>query len=485
MLKLNNAAMDLTGAFTITDYRSLSFPADFLWGVSTSAYQVEGYPSEAAKRLSDWSAWSVSNGKIADGTNADKACDFYRRYADDLLLCKELNVNSFRLSLNWPVLRPCCSEPFALDAEALAYYKELLAAIKSHGMKTFVTLFHFCLPSWLAEVGGWNNPLTTSEFALYAQAVCRELGDLVDFWLTLNEPLVYVYRGYVEGQWPPGYSRNYLLGFKTIRRLLEGHAAAYKAIHAERPQAQVSYVIHWRPFVARNRLNPLDQLVRFYRDNIFNHVFPLAVQTGCLQFPYPISQELPLREISGPVEGLQGSIDFLAFNYFTREICEYKHGWPPDIFGIQSDIRLLPATSLGWEIFPEGLYYMLAEDIAPYKYNSAGELYPIYITENGMAESYPADLADGDWSLQDDRRVEYLVSHLAAVSRAIAEGANVKGYLHWSLLDNFEWTDGLAPRFGLVRVSYPTQQRMLRKSATVFSKIIAGDCVQAPMAVST
>lgn len=468
------------GEFAISSNNgSLHFPDKFLWGVSTSAYQVEGYPAEAKERLSDWSRWVVNNGKIQDGTGADRACEFYQRYPEDLQLCDALNVNCFRLSLNWPVLRPARTEPFSLDPEAIAYYRKLLESIKARGMKTFVTLFHFCLPAWLAEVGGWNNPLTIREFQSYAEQVARELGDLVDYWLTLNEPLVYVYRGYVDGDWPPGYKKNYLLGFKTIRRLLEGHAAAYQAIHAVVPDAQVSYVIHWRPFVARNRFNPLDQVVRYFRDQVFNHIFPKAVETGDLQFPSPLSSEPPIKEISGPVEGLKGTIDFLAINYFTREICEYKHGWPPDLFGIQSDLRRLPSTGLGWEIYPEGLYYLLTEDIAPYRFDAGGRARQIFITENGMADDFSADLNEGDWSLEDNTRVDYLISHLVALNKAISEGVNVAGYLHWSLIDNFEWSDGLRPRFGLVRVAYPSQQRELRKSAKVFAEIAARNRIEA------
>jgi beta-glucosidase len=371
------------------------------------------------------------------------------------------------------VLRPVRTEPFALQPEAVAHYRQLLTDIKARGMKTFVTLFHFCLPSWLAEVGGWNNPLSVSEFSQYARAAAREFGDLVDYWLTLNEPLVYVYQGYVNGIWPPGFRRNYLLAFKTIRRLLEGHVAAYRAIHDEHPSAKVSYVVHWRPFVARNGLNPLDQVVRYFRDQVFNHIFPTAVETGDLQFPYPISTEREIKKISGPIPNLKGAIDFLAFNYFTREICEFRYSWPPDVFGIQSAVTRLATTGMGWEIFPEGLYYMLSEDIAAYRYDSNGQRREIFITENGMADAFSSDLNEGDWSLSDEQRVRYLVSHLVALQKAIGKGENIRGYLHWSLLDNFEWSDGLKPRFGLVRVAYPSQKRTLRKSAGVYAEIVA------------
>ncbi len=460
------------GELNVSDNDFLRFPEDFLWGVSTSAYQVEGHPAEARHRLSDWSRWAINHGNIVDGTTADAACEFYARYPDDLEICRSLGINCFRLSLNWPVLRPRRTSNFSLDSRALAYYRKLLSDIKAAGMKTFVTLFHFCLPAWLADVGGWNNPLTLLEFERYAGAAAAELGDLVDYWLTLNEPLVYIYQGYINGIWPPGHQRNYLLAFKTIRRMLEGHAAAYRAIHQASPGAQVSYVIHWRPFAPRNKLNPLDQVVRFYRDRIFNHIFPHAVESGELTFPPPIGSEPPIKKISGPIDGLKGSVDYLAINYFTREICEFRPSWPPDIFGVQSDVCVLETTGMGWEVYPEGLYYLLTEDIAPYRFGGDGQERAIFITENGMADPYPAALSKGDWSIEDDNRVKYMVAHLVAIHRAIANGVNVKGYMHWSLIDNFEWSEGLRPRFGLVRVSYPTQERTLRKSAEVFSQIV-------------
>jgi len=353
----------------------------------------------------------------------------------------------------------------------LAYYRKLLEQLKAQGMKTFVTLFHFCLPKWLAEMGGWNNPRTVEEFAQYTKAVVDELGDLVDYWLTMNEPMVYIYQGYIRGIWPPGYHLNYLWGFRAIRNMLEAHARAYNVIKDSYPESQVSFVIHWRPFMARNKFNPLDEVVRYYRDHVFNHLFPLAIERGELQFPFPMNIEPPIKKISGPIPGLKGSMDFLAINYYTREICEFKPGWPIDIFGIQSPITKCETTPLGWEIYPEGLYYLLTEDLATYRLDSKGKVRPIIITENGVADSFASDMEGSDWSLDDQHRIQFLQSHLSAIHQAIAEGANVTGYLYWSLLDNFEWAEGLAARFGLIRVSYPSQTRTLRKSASVYADI--------------
>ncbi|MBI4532681.1 MAG: glycoside hydrolase family 1 protein [Candidatus Melainabacteria bacterium] len=453
--------------------------------MATSAFQFEGNPLEISQRLSDWSQWTTKSGTIADGTTADKACEFFSHYGDDIELCQELNLKAFRISLNWATLCPKATNQCHLDGESLDYYKKLLEALKAHGMTTFVTLFHFCLPRWLSEMGGWNNERTIVAFAKYAELAAQELGDLVDYWLTINEPLVYAYQGYINGLWPPGYHKNYRLAFQAIRGLLEGHAQAYQAIHNISPKAKISFTIHWRPFVARRKVNPLDLISRYYRDYVFNHLFPLAVEKGQLEFPFPLNLSKELQAISGPVAGLKGTMDYLAFNYFTREICEFKFSLPLDILGRQSQIAPLEKTGMGWEIYPEGLYYLLTEDLAPYRFDLKNNARPIFITENGMSTCFPANTTNGDWSLNDDQRVRYLVSHLMAIHESIKAGANVKGYLHWSFLDNFEWSDGLTCRFGLVRVNYTNQERTPRTSAKVYAQIaalnaISPQCIQTP-----
>lgn len=445
--------------------------------MATSAFQIEGHPKEIGGRLSDWAIWTTREGKIADGTTADRACEFYQRYLEDIELCRALNLNAFRLSLNWPALCPTQSAPLVLDGHSVDYYRKVLQALKDAKLTTFVSLFHFCLPAALASIGGWRNQRTVDAFEQYARLAAEEFGELVDYWITVNEPLVYAYQSYVPGSWPPGYRKSYLQAFRAIRGLLEGHARAYQAIRSLLPEARISYTIHWRPFTARRKWSPLDFMVRYLRDQIFNHVFPLAVEQGRLTFPFPLTMDKTVSEMMVPIEGLKGSQDFLAINYYTREICEFKPEWPPDIFGERSEITCLEASDMGWETYPQGLYDLLSEDLAPYKFNPDGSLRPIFITENGYASKFPADLDGGDWSLEDDERVGYVVSHLAAVHQAIQAGANVKGYFYWSLTDNFEWAEGLSCRFGLVRVAYPSQERKARKSARLYGQIAAANAI--------
>jgi beta-glucosidase len=459
----------------LTDRRFLKFPPGFLWGAATSHFQVEGHPQEMLGRTSDWSEWTTMDGKISDQTTADQACDFFNRYADDIEICRNLNLNCFRISLNWPALcpnPPIDGQPDILNPETVAYYRGLLSGLKKEGITTFVTLFHFTLPRWLADLGGWSSPEVIKHFELFATLCAEAFGDLVDYWITINEPLAYAYQSYVNGAWPPGFRNDYLKAFQVIRNMLEAHGKAYAVLHARTPGKPVSFTMHWRPFTPKHRWNPLDHMVRYYRDYVFNLMFPMAVQTGELNFPYPLSNNLEVKKISGLIPGLKGSMDYLAINYYTRELSEFSYKWPVDIFGTASIEYELEVNCMGWEHYPDGLYKTLCYDLSPFKYNVDGSKRPIIITENGFATAFPHDLDEGDWSLADDKRINYLTAHLMALHHAIEDGANVQGYMYWSLLDNFEWAEGLRPRFGLIRVAYPSQVRTLRQSATVYADIV-------------
>lgn len=456
-----------------SDQQLFKFPEGFLWGAATSHFQVEGHPLEIGTRLSDWAQWTAQDGKIADRTTADQACEFYSRYTSDIELCKKLNLNAFRLSLNWAALIPNAPtspiDTVKLDPEGVNYYRQILTSLKESNITTFVTLFHFCLPYWLAEKGGWTEETTVQQFALFAELAADAFSDLVDYWITINEPLAYAYQGYVAGSWPPGYRNHYMDAFHCVRNMLDGHARAYNALHKFNSKAQVSFTMHWRPFKAKHWWNPLDHMVRYYRDYAFNHMFPEAVQRGVLKFPFPLSQRKFLQKIGGPISGLKGTMDWTAVNYYTRELCQFNYRDPLNVFGTAAEEHELPTNGMGWASYPDGLYQLLTFDLAPYRSAADGTVRPIIITENGFATDHPAELNEGDWSLSDDTRIQYMTSHLMAIHRAIQSGANVKGYLYWSLLDNFEWAEGLKLRFGLVRVSYPTQERTLRKSARVYA----------------
>lgn len=426
-------------------------------------------------KLSDWSSWMSMPSKIVDGSTAEYACDFVNRYLDDIALLESLQLNAFRISINWPAMLK--DEPGTgattqeLDPQCVEYYRQVLGQLQERGIKTFVTLFHFCLPTWIAAKGGWASPIAAEQFGVFTRKVVEALGDKVDYWLTINEPMAYAYQSYVGGQWTPGLVNDYLAAFTVIKNMLVGHVNAYDAIKEKFPNAPVSYTNHWRPFSPEKALSPLDHMVCLIRDNVFNHLFPASIQTGSYNLPWPLSVYKEIRELEGPIPGLRDSIDYIGINYYTREISRFKPSWPLDFFGEASSKAHLKTNSLGWETYPEGLYQILTHDVKPYLYSSKGAQRDIYITENGYAEQFENQLHEGDWSLDDHERIDYLAQHLEAVHSAIESGSPVKGYLHWSLLDNFEWAEGLQQRFGLVRVSYPDQKRQPRKSAYVYSDI--------------
>ncbi len=453
----------------------LSFPEEFLWGTATSHFQIEGSAVEMSERLSDWSVWTSEPGRILDGTTADQACEFTSRYATDIDLLADMNLNAFRFSLNWPALFPEERTSDFVDRrlhdETVDYYLRLLDHLKSRGIKTFVTLFHFCSPRWLANSGGWTSDLAAEEFARFTEKVAERFSGMVDYWLTINEPMAFAYQSYINGLWTPGRSNDFVGAFTAVRNFLKAHALSYECLKASDERIPVSYANHWRPFSPENALNPLDQTVSLLRDTIFNHLFPKSIQNGRFELPGIMNASKEIERLQGDIPGLKDSIDFLGVNYYTRELSRFKLGWPIDLFGVVSDKPKLKTNSLGWEVYPDGLYTLLTRDLRPYMKLSDGTALPIIITENGYADSHSSDLSEGTWSLDDLGRVDYLVSHIMAVHRAIENGAPVKGYLHWSLLDNFEWAEGLTPRFGLVRVTYPTQERTLRQSARVYSEI--------------
>ncbi len=453
----------------------IEFPDDFLWGASASHFQVEGQPNEIEERLSDWSRWTQTPGNISDGSSADRACEFYRRYQEDIELLQDLNLRAYRTSLNWAALMP--DEPSGSGEHAVFsppvvdYYRALFSHLKERDIKVFVTLFHFCLPDWLARKGGWIAEDADRHFETFARLAALHFGDLVDFWMTVNEPMAYVYQGYVAGNWPPGESHNYVDAFKAVKGMLKGHGLAYHALKAESAGAQVSFANHWRPFAPERKWHPLDQLVTHYRERVFNHCFPESIEAGALKMPGPLSRQKAFKELEGDIPYLEGTMDFVGVNYYTRELSRFDLSWPPDYFGSRSPKTEYPVNALGWEIYPEGFYQVLTQDIRPYSLDGSGLARPVYITENGYAQRFSPEHSSGDWSIEDRARREYLISHLVVLKRAIEAGVNIKGYLHWSLTDNFEWSDGLTPRFGLVRVSYDSQERQKRLSADLYASV--------------
>jgi beta-glucosidase len=383
--------------------KKLSFPKDFLWGAATSAHQTEG-----ENKNSDWWRWEqAGGGREPSGL----ACDSYRRYEEDFVLAKEFGHNAHRLSLEWARIEPKRGQ---FSKEATAHYRKVLASLKNKNIKTFVTLHHFTNPLWFAELGGWENGLSPRYFAGYAAYCARNFSDLTDFFITINEPLIYLDESYVKGEWPP-QKKNFLKALKVLLNLSSGHRRAYEAIkkYSERPIGPVNNISPLK----RAGNNPMDWLVCRVYNKIVTDLFL------CL---------------------CRGKYDFLGVNYYLE--ANLKN------LKISFDYRYGKTDFKNWPVAPEGIYGVL-RDLEKY-----GR--PIYITENGCADS-------------GDRVRKVLIREiLKNVHRAISDGVDVRGYLHWSLIDNFEWDSGFDPRFGLIGIDRRDNlKRIPRKSAFYYSKI--------------
>ena len=411
------------------------FPAGFLWGAATSAHQVEGGCDN-----NDWWAWEQA-GRVAQRSGA--ACDHYHRFREDFDLARSLHHNAHRLSVEWSRIEP---EEGKFSDPALGHYREVLQALVERGIEPVVTLLHFTLPRWLAERGGWEYPGIEGLFERFATRVVAEYRDLARRWITINEPVVAVYKGYLVGEWPPGKS-SYPDALTAIRLMLRAHVRAYHAIHGVQPAASVGIAQHMLKLSICDPWSLRDQLSTGTRDFLMNFLFLDALHTGALRVPGLFWERLPTKR----------TLDFIGINYYTRDFVRNGGFDLPGLLGnactLDHHQQVGKRSSLGWEIYPEGLGHFLRR-LKRFQL-------PILITENGISTE------------KDEDRWMFLVLHLWQVARAISAGVPVTGYLHWSLLDNFEWANGYDARFGLVAVDYATQRRTVRESARRLAGIIA------------
>ncbi|NVM55804.1 MAG: glycoside hydrolase family 1 protein [Candidatus Helarchaeota archaeon] len=421
-----------------TQYEDLIFPKEFLWGSATSAHQVEGNNNK-----NHWWLWEQKGGNIADGSVSGVACDQYNRYKEDIQLMKELSHNAYRFSIEWSRIEP---EKGKFDAQEVEHYRDVLNTLIDNGITPMVTLHHFTNPIWLQKMGAWENPEVVDLFERYTVHVAEALGDLVPFWNTINEPMIVALIGYLVGVHPPN-KKDMAAFAKVAVNLLKSHGKGYHAIHrtvkgGKHPQVGiVKTLIAFEPFDPNS---DADKQKANSRHQLFNLWFLNGITTGVIGVPLSNNEEIPY---------LKGSSDFFGVNYYTRELLK------GDTSGRISGSK--EKNDMGWEIYPEGLYNLL---IAVKKYNK-----PIYITENGICTT------------EDERRSKFLVQHLISVHQALQQGVDIRGYLHWSLMDNFEWNEGFAKRFGLVELNYETQERKPRPSAYLYQDIITGNKITKKM----
>ncbi|MBM7783619.1 GH1 family beta-glucosidase [Tenggerimyces flavus] len=429
-----------------------AFPDEFLWGVATSAFQIEGATKEDGRGDSVWDTFARIPGKIRDGANADVACDHYHRYAEDVALLASLGAGAYRFSISWPRIQPTGRGP--ANKEGLAFYDRLVDLLLENGIQPFANLFHWDLPQALEDSGGWLSRDTADRFAYYAGLVGSALGDRVAMWSTLNEPFEVMALGYGTGEHAPG--RELLLGaFPAGHHLLLAHGLATQALRT-RTSAPVGLINSYSPSWPLSSSAP-DVFAAAVHDVLQNRLFTDAVLLGA----YPEeTRALPGVDLAVVLEGdlstISTPLDFLGVNYYAPAGISAAGGGDPRPFGIAPVPGYL-TTAFDWTVAPEGL----SETLTTLHSRYGEALPPLYVTENGAAY---ADVVASDGSVDDAVRVAYLDGHVRAVSSALAAGVDVRGYFVWSLLDNFEWAEGYSKRFGLVHVDFDSQNRVPKTS---------------------
>lgn len=443
------------------------FPADFLWGASTSAYQIEGAVAEDGRGRSIWDEFSHRPGNVQGGDTGDVACDSYHRVEDDVRLLTELGVGAYRFSIAWPRVQPRGSG--SVNQAGLDYYRRLVQALLEAGITPTATIYHWDLPQALEEHGGWAARETAERFAEYAQLLAEALGDQVRMWITLNEPLQSAHQGYRVGTHAPGRA-DLPTAAAATHHLLLGHGLAMQAIRAARPaDATVGIALDPNPIRAfgagaEEAAAGLDaECNRMYLDPVLHREYPAQAR------PELLPSDAVIRD--GDMAVIGAPLDFLGINYYRTHYVrlgdwsDLRAGESP-VLGHPGLVNYLPPhlprTIMGWLVEPGGLYDVLMAVSA-----QAPQL-PLYITENGYAAE---DYVNPEGEVNDFERIEYLLGHLDAAWRAIQDGVRLAGYFPWSLMDNFEWAWGYRRRFGLYFVDFGTQRRMPKRSATVYAQV--------------
>ncbi len=425
---------------------SLDFPRGFMWGAATSSHQIEGGNSN-----NDWWDWEIS-GKAADPSG--DACDSYNRYEEDFDLAKEMGHNSHRFSIEWSRVEPREGE---FSEEALAHYSAVIDALVKRGLEPIVTLHHFTNPKWFAAKGGWESPEAPRLFTRFARKTASAMGARVRYWCTINEPMVFVFHGYLSGFWTPGL-KSLGAAFRVLARMSQAHCLSYEALHAVHRengwQKPLVGLAHSMQVFAPRTSSWRDKLAVWLRYTLNNRLCLKLVQHSAFYLP---------AWLMG-TGGRKRTLDFIGLNYYFREILETAGKKGLESFTgepSKTDERYLRAdkSDLGWEIHPEGMHELLIE-LKRYGV-------PLMITENGICTS------------DEDLRARFVYEHLKQVRRAMTDGAPVIGYQYWSLLDNFEWAFGFKPRFGLVYVDYPTQKRTIKPSARFYAEICRSNVLPA------
>lgn len=439
----------------------LGFPKDFAWGVSTAAYQIEGAPDADGKGKSVWDVFAHTPGKIGDGKTGDVACDHYHRFREDATLMQTMDVKNYRMSISWPRIFPDASGK--INEKGLAFYDRLIDDLLAKNITPYVTLFHWDLPAWIQEKGGFANRETVDRYVEYADVVTKHFAGRVKNWMTFNEPWVYSFCGHLYGVHAPG-EKDLATTLAVAHHILLSHGKAIPVIRKNVAGAKVGIVnnLAWIEN-ATDKKEDIDAARRWdlafnkwFMDPLFGRGYPEEM----VKWYGPKMPEIR----AGDMETIAAKADFLGVNYYTRRLVAHN---PADTH-IQAKQVYRPYIARAefeeWEINPEALFLLLRDIKTHY-----GNI-PVYISENGTSG---ADSVSADGCVHDPVRVEYLRRHFAAAWQAISEGCDVRGYFVWSFYDNFEWGFGFTKRFGVVYVDYEDNLRRVIKDSGHF---LSGVC---------
>lgn len=437
------------------------FGDDFLWGVSTAAFQIEGAHDADGKGSSIWDVFTSQKGKIKNGHHALTACDFYNSYQNDIDLINELNIPNFRFSISWPRIMPTGIHP--VNQSGIEYYNKIIDSLLASGIEPWITLYHWDLPHALETKGGWTNRESVSWFSEYVEVCAQYFGDRVKNWMVINEPSVFTGAGYFLGIHAPGKKgiTNYL---KAMHHVTLATAAGAKILRNRIPEANIGTTFsctHIEP--ATESAKDVEAAKRV--DTLLNRTFIEPILgLGYPQKDLPVLKKLNNYILEDDLNNLSFDFDFIGLQCYTREVVKSSMLIP--YIGaelISAEKRNVISTKMGWEVYPPALYHVLK------KFNEYKGIKKIIITENGAA--FPDILSNG--KVYDIKRTHYIQDHLEQILKAKKDGLNVEGYFVWSLTDNFEWAEGYNARFGLIHVDFETQRRTIKHSGLWFKDFLS------------
>jgi beta-glucosidase len=445
----------------------VSFPKGFFWGAATAAYQIEGAWKEDGKGESIWDRFAHTPGRIKNGDSGDVACDSYHRWREDIALLRAMNLNSDRFSISWPRIQP--TGIGSANRRGIDYYSRLVDALLEARIRPLVTLYHWDLPQALEDAGGWPNRDTAARFADYVELVARSLGDRVSDWILFNEPDAFTDLGYLEGTHAPG--RKSLFDFLRASHTVNlAQGAGFRALKATRPSARVGTAFSMSACEPATD-SEQDRLAAERCHAITNLWFLEPALKGRYPGALAFLPETAMRIKSGDLDKMRAPLDFIGINLYFRTIASapsamerlsHAQQW---LLPVKMEPgQLGPKTDMGWEVWPQALYDVVTRTSRDFNHPQ------IEITESGCAYN---DAPDASGMVRDTRRLAYHRQYLQALASAITDGADVRGYHAWSLLDNLEWAEGFTQRFGLAYVDFKTQQRTIKESGSWYAKVAA------------